>query len=476
MDTLNIYEDKHIAIKIFLTVYLISSFFFKPYLAFARFELLTKAIAHYGTTSIDKIQQITGIQCIDSLTLNGHTYIEPTPGLSFIALASYLPYAIFLQSSLIRIFSLDPLLELKVSQFVMALSTVILFTALLIAVFFLSLRQIGCSQKKAIIFSFLLYFGTPVIFYSLHLSNGQDILQMALLFIAFFIMRISKIQNIRLIFLSGLLFGLSVFVNIVSLFFLPLFLSIIILVRQRRTFFTWIIGTAFGVMPLLIYNQISFGNLLRTSYNARYGAALSLHLAGFLNIIGILLASPTIGLIFFFPFVIMLLPMARKLCTSLMNKLILFAVLFYIVCLSIGQRSLLIAVDSGKSIWFYLDHVQGGGGPRYLLPIIPFLLYVMAGVDLDLKWKKILASALMFISIIINAPGLFWTGGSFLFLTNLLFLCKNGFHSYMVELIRDILIRRGFNTGGLSLFPLLTILGIFLWWIWIGERWVRDSL
>ncbi len=109
----------------------------------------------------------------------------------------------------------------------MALSTVTLFTALLIAIFFLSLRRIGCTQKKAIIFSFLLYFGTPIIFYSLNVSNGQDILQAAILFIAFFIMDISKMQKRSLVFLSGLLCGLAVFVNVTSLFFLPLFIFIL---------------------------------------------------------------------------------------------------------------------------------------------------------------------------------------------------------------------------------------------------------
>ncbi|MDP3731656.1 MAG: hypothetical protein Q8R31_01310, partial [Candidatus Omnitrophota bacterium] len=141
-ESVNIHEDRRIAIKIFLTVFLISSLFFKPTLSYVRFEFLTKALTHYGTTWVERSIQASGTQCIDSVRLNnGHTYIVPTPGLSFVALASYLPYAVFLQSRLIRLFSLDPLLELKLSQFIIALSTVTLFTALLIAIFFLSLRK-----------------------------------------------------------------------------------------------------------------------------------------------------------------------------------------------------------------------------------------------------------------------------------------------------------------------------------------------
>ncbi|MDP3731824.1 MAG: hypothetical protein Q8R31_02165, partial [Candidatus Omnitrophota bacterium] len=77
---------------------------------------------------------------------------------------------------------------------------------------------------------------------------------------------------------------------------------------------------------------------------------------------------------------------------------------------------------------------------------------------------------------IINTSGLFWTGGRPIFYNNLLLFFKNGFHSYMIDLIRDMLISGGFNTNNLSIFPLLTILGIFIWWIWIGSRWIRDGL
>ncbi len=474
MEPTYIHEDKRIAIKIFLTVFLISSFFFKPNLNFARFELLTKAITHYGTTSIERVIQTSGIQCIDSFKLGSHTYILATPGTSFIALASYLPYAVFLQSRFIHLLSLGPLLELKLSQFVMALSTVILFTALLIAIFFLGLRQIGCTQKKAIIFSFLLYFGTPVIFCSLNVSNGQNILEAALLFIAFFIINISKMQRRGLVFLSGLLCGLAVFMNVPSLSFLPFFIFIILLNKRWQNLIPWILGAFFGVLPLLIYNQISFGNLLRSFYNARYGNLISFHLRDSFNIAKILLISPMTSLVFFSPFFIMLILMFRKLWANLVNRFIFLCALLYIGCLCIVLPPT-FAIDRISSTTWHLT--QGGGGPRYLLPIIPFLLYTIASTRLDdLEWKKKLASVLIFVSVIINTPGLFWSGGQPVFFNNLLVFCKNGFHSYMIDLVRDMLIKKGFNTHGLSMFPLLTILGICIWWIWIGNQWVRRLL
>ena len=162
----------------------------------------------------------------------------------------------------------------------------------------------------------------------------------------------------------------------------------------------------------------------------------------------------------------------KNLWANSMNKFILFAVIIYTGCVCIIERFLNVA--SGLGSTWYLN--QGGGGPRHLLPIIPFLLYAIASIRFELKWERILASWLIFISVIINTSGLFCTGGRPIFYNNLLVFCKNGFHSYMIDLIRDMLISGGFNTNNLSIFPLLTILGIFLCWIWIGNQWVKRLL
>ncbi len=487
MQSLDNYEDRWIAIKIFLTVFLISAFFFRPDLTFPRFEFLTKALVHYGTTWVDKVQQLSGILCWDTFKLNNHSYLVPTPGLSFIALASYLPYAALLQSRLIQIFSLDPVLEFKLSQFIIALSTVTLFTALLIAIFFLSLRKIGCTQKKAVIFSFLLYFGTPVIYYSLNVSNGQNILETSILFIAFFIllgvfrpegtpagsiMNISEAQARGLVFLSGLLCGLAVFVNVTALFFLPFFVFILLSAKRWKNLLFWIPGTILGLAPLFIYNQVSFGSFLKSSYRATYGNLISFHAGSCLDIVKTLLISPKIGLVFFFPFVIMLAPMFRKLFSNLTGRFILLCALFYTACLGFILPPM-FELDRIISTWY---RGQGGGGPRYLLPVIPFLFYAIAGSKFESQRQRFIASALIFISVIINAPGLFWSGGQAVFYNNLILFLKNGFHSSMIDLIRDILASGGFNASGLSMFPLLLILGIFIWWIWAGERWIRDAL
>lgn len=463
-------RDQYIAAKIFLTVFLISAFFFKPNLEVARFELLTKSLAHHGTTWIDKIQQESGIHALDFFVLNGRTYIEPFPGLSFMALASYLPYSVFLQPRLIRTLSLNAAAEFKVSQFVMGLSTVILFTALLIAIFFILLRHTGCARKKAVILSVLLYFGSPFLFYSLNITNGQDILQAALLFISF--VAISMGKDFRLVFISGLLLGLAIFVNGVSVFLMPLFLCFLLLSENRKNFIFWITGVAIGSAALFIYNYISFGSLLMYSYKAKYAASLALDLPWTFNVARILLFSPMVGLLFFSPFVIMTAVMSKKILSGRIDKIILFSVLFYIIGLSISVGSLCKAI--GFSNTWYLN--QGGGGPRYLLPVIPFVFYIISTGEFNSsRFSKGLASVLAFISALINLPGLFWTGGASVFYNNLVIFCKNGFHSYMIDLANDIFKAAGLRVDGLSLFAPLAVLLLFLIWLWAGDRWLRRS-
>ncbi len=293
-----------------------------------------------------------------------------------------------------------------------------------------------------------------------------------MLFISFYVINISEARKKGLIFLSGFLAGLAVFVNITSLFFLPFFAFVILLNKRWQSLIAWILGVIFGILPLLIYNQISFGNCLTSSYNARYGTFFLFSMRNSLNMAKSFLISPRIGLFFYFPFLILLILMGRKLWSNLTNRIILLSALFYLVCLCIIVPPM-YELDQIINRWYF---GQGGGGPRYLLPIIPFLLYAIAIIRFESLWEKALALILMFISVIINAPGLFWSGGQPVFFNNLLLFCKNGFHSYMVDFVKEILINKGLNVNSLSVFPLLTILGLFLWWIWIGGRWIKQRL
>lgn len=84
------------------------------------------------------------------------------------------PYATLIQP---RLAGLPPELELKVSQYATAWSTTIPAAALATAAMFLLLRVLGVERMRSALFAGLFYAGTPVVIYSLNLTNGQNIVE-----------------------------------------------------------------------------------------------------------------------------------------------------------------------------------------------------------------------------------------------------------------------------------------------------------
>lgn len=463
-------EDHRIALKIFITVYVVSVLFFKPSPTFYRFVSLTKSLVHHGTTSVDRVHEESGLPFTDEIQLQGRTFIEVNPGLSFFAVASYFPYAKLILPKAKQFSAWNAVLDFKISQFVMALSTVIFFTALLIAIFFLALRHAGCGRAKAFIFSGLLYVGTPILYYSLTISNSQNTLEAALLFIAFFCSW-DEAKGIFGIFLSGLLLGLAFFTSVTAVFFFPLFVWILWRSR-RRQLPVWLAAGFIGSIPLFIYNFVSFGHPLTVSLIAYARGIPPVNFPGIVRTGWALLFDPRVGLFFFFPFLLMLIPSFRSIYADRSNHPILFGALIYLIGVATCFYGSLLINPKGEG-WYLL---LGGGGPRYLLPLIPFSVYVIASIKFSLDWKGILTAILIFLSVLINVPGLFWSGGEAGFLNLLFLFLKNGFHSYMGDLIRDLLILMGFQAERFSMVPIFMVALFFLWWIWVGHLWMYKTL
>ncbi len=461
-------RDKVIAVKIFFTIYMISAFFFKPQLSFARFEFLTKALVEYGTTSIDLVEQETGVSVSDKVVSNGRSYIAATPGLAYFGLLTYWPYSRFLRPTIVQKFSLDPELELKITQYVMALSTVILFTALAVAIFFLMLRLVGISPPKSIFFSMVLYGGTPVIFYSLNITNGQNIVEMSLVLVGCFTLLLERLRGSKSfwLMLSGFCFGLALFVDISASFFLPA-IVVYFLWRQWRGIWVWLLGALPGALALFVYNLISFGKDL-TAYNIAYQGWVPLtSLFGSWQIFLELTLGWRVGLLFYCPLLLLLVfELFTKNKSSVPgSRLFMAATVTYTAGYSVLLQ--IFRVQQAGESWYF---TSGGGGVRYLLPVLPLLLYLIAGMDFSLASKRTLAIALSAAAFAINIPGLFWTGGEVFVLNNLFLFMKNGFNSYTFQMIADILARAGVNLAGFSMYPAFFLMVTVIWWIWKGDE------
>lgn len=466
--------DKTVAAKLFLTVYLISAFFFKPQTYFARFEFLTMSLVRYGTTSIDRIEQATGIPVTDKVVSRGQSYIAVTPGLAYLGLLTYWPYSRFLLPKIAQSLSLGPALELKITQYVMALGSVILCTALAIAVFFLILRLTGSSLSRSFFFAIMLYAGTPVVFYSLNLTNGQNVVEMSLLLVACFFLLLEwrRGTNPLLLLLSGFFFGLAFFVNITASFLLPVVAAYFWRTRRRRVWY-WILGVAPGVLSLFAYNMTSFGSDLTAYHIAYRGWVPVTSLLGFWQVLLEFTLGWRVGLLFYCPLLLLFgfVLFGQRTSFPPGSTLFMAAVGIYTVGYSVLLQ--IFRVQQAGNSWY---HTSGGGGPRYLLPIMPYLIYLLAGMDFTSASRRMLTSSLCLAALAINVPGLFWTGGQVWFLNNLLLFVKNGFNSYTVQMFGEVLSRAGLNLSGFSLYPAFFLVVVIVWWIWRGKEWFGTIL
>ena len=183
--------------------------------------------------------------------------------------------------------------------------------------------------------------------------------------------------------LAGLALGLSVFAHPTSMIFIPVFLlySYFVVMRHRKLAFVTLIASLGLVLCFVgLTNYVRFGSFTEFGYG--YFSTLGAH-NGWRGLIG-LLVSPGSGLIFYFPLAI-LVPLGAKHMYK-ENKALFFLCLYIIVSTWIYTGTL--SFGSEPASW------SGGiaWGPRYLLPILPFLILILAYLFPRLKKRYFVKS------------------------------------------------------------------------------------
>jgi hypothetical protein len=183
--------------------------------------------------------------------------------------------------------------------------------------------------------------------------------------------------------LAGLFLGLSVFAHPTSLIFVPAFLvySFFSVMRHQKMDFILllaVLGTVLFYAGLTNYARFhSF-----TEFGYGYFSTLAAH-NGWKGLIG-LLVSPGVGLIFYFPLSI-LLPLGAKYMYK-ENKSLFYLCLYIIIADWIYYGTLSFGFEpvswSGGIAW----------GPRYLLPVLPFMLLMLGYIFLNIKKRIFLKS------------------------------------------------------------------------------------
>ncbi len=186
--------------------------------------------------------------------------------------------------------------------------------------------------------------------------------------------------------LAGLSLGLSVFAHPTSLIFIPAFLAysfFSVMRHQKQNFILLllILGTVLFLTGLTNYAR--YGSFTEFGYG--YFSTLAAH-NGWKGLIG-LLVSPGAGLIFYFPLAI-LLPLGAKYMYK-ENKSLFYLCLYIIVANWIYFGTLSFGFEpaswSGGVAW----------GPRYLLPVVPFMLIILGSIFQNIKKRILLKSIVL---------------------------------------------------------------------------------
>jgi hypothetical protein len=186
--------------------------------------------------------------------------------------------------------------------------------------------------------------------------------------------------------LAGLFLGLSVFAHPTSLIFVPAFLiySFFSVMRHQKMDFILLL-VILGIVLFFagLTNYVRYNSFTEFGYG--YFSTLAAH-NGWKGLIG-LLVSPGAGLIFYFPLAI-LLPLGAKYMYKA-NKSLFYLCLYIIVANWIYVGTLSFGFEpaswSGGVAW----------GPRYLLPVLPFMLIILGSIFKNIKKRIFLKSIVL---------------------------------------------------------------------------------
>jgi len=204
--------------------------------------------------------------------------------------------------------------------------------------------------------------------------------------------------------LGGLFLGLSVFAHPTSIIVIPGFVvySIFSMRHNKKSLISFLLTLSIALFFMGLVNYLRFGSFTEFGYGSYFGT-LSYNV-GWTGLPG-LLASPGKGLIFYFP-IVFLLPLALKYMYR-ENKW-----LFFLIVYIISVHWLYFGTLDDTESRFWSGAIAWG--PRYLVPVLPFITLAFGTLLARFKQSRLLLKASLLIlcisGFIINLPGtLVWS-------------------------------------------------------------------
>jgi len=324
------------------------------------------AIVEHGTFEISRYLPLLGGRFEDLSVVDGRTYSNKAPGATLVGLAGYLAVAPLTGPAS------GESMRLGVTAMRIVASTIPL---LLIALLLARLgRRFGADPPRIAGVLVALLFGTPLFTYGL--LNFSHALTAASLFAAWTLLFLqsSNDESARRAgwqrdLAGGALIGLAVFSEYPAAVAGASLMIVVVVTTPRR-----LVPVVLGGLPfaaaLALYNEICFGSPFQlSSAYEKHEAFRDMASSGLFGIAvpspeGALrmLTDPSKGLLVFSPFLLLAVPALRA-TASRVGRPAVAALLLVVVSL--------ITLYSGYPNW----HGGWTVGPRYLVPILPFLVF-----------------------------------------------------------------------------------------------------
>lgn len=414
--------------KLFLTIFIILLIYLDPAggVNSYRYLDLMHSIVNEGTIKIDTFHYNT----IDKAYYNDHYYAGAAPGPAFIGLMFYIPFNILyrtlspysteftskINDYVIKLYESKnqplhkdyiqnvDLAEFFLSSFFVTIMMVF-FGALLSILVYRTLKLYNINSYTSSLIGAGLILGTPIFKYSTMFYS--HVLATFFIFLSFYLILYAvkvKIDR-KLILVSGFSAGTAVLVDY-PLIPISLLLSIFFIYEFRnktKIVMTWVISFIVPLLILSIYHFLAFGNPFLTPYHFPTGPdSFGVHIEQNTRLLGIgmpsleslygLTFSTFRGIFIFSPILLL----------SLYGIFILFKNSNYkkeICIISLIFVIFLIFNASMDRFW----HAGLSFGPRYLIPIIPFMAIPLAFAVNYIN--KIVLYSFLGISFIINWIG-----------------------------------------------------------------------
>lgn len=380
--------DRRIAAGLFVLVFVAYAWFFGGggWNQNAAFDL-TRAIVERHTFAIDTFLGGGRVNTYDVAFHAKHVYANKAPGLSLLAVIPYAVLYAIERASGVDVNSFD---AMNLNLYACGVAVCATSGALLIAVFFLYARRLGVPPVRALVVALALAFGTYLFAYSTvffaHVPGA--------LFLFWCFARLT-LEPDRRPWIAGTLGGAAVLSNY------PLLIPVVLIVgaaialpgERIRRLAKIAAGAAPFAIVLLAYQTICFGAPLRTSIEAESSI---FHTEG--AVLGVL-GMPKLSVLYAITF-------SRFRGLFFLSPVLLFAFAGAVVMIRSRQRVRDLALAGGVVAAMLLINMSfnnwdggSGIGPRYILPVVPFLAVPMLYASGLLRPLGILLGA---ISVLFN--------------------------------------------------------------------------